>query len=237
MKQIGTSLLLLCVLTLFGLGCGQKTEDEESNPANVAFIDVKRSSWDKLKQIGLGFWNFRDLYNGFPQPGRHKEQDVAKLSGKLSWRVWLLPGLDNAPLYEEFDTSQDWDSERNRKLISKMPIVYNSVPPRKDGKTSFHVFVEKGALLTEYPGRFGYEGDRGKIILAIEAGPDKAVEWTKPGGLKFDPKNPKASLGNVPDEFHALMMDGSVRKLTKDITNEELLELITGGVQPSDDTE
>ena len=37
--------------------------------------------------------------------------------------------------------------------------------------------------------------------------------------------------------FMLLMMDGSVRKLTKDTTNEELLELITGGVQPSDDTE
>lgn len=276
MKRIRISLLLLLgVLGVVVLGCGQRSEskektgqgengvpkneeaarnpeekaarnpeeeaarnpEEDDNPAGVVLINVERSSWDKLKKIGLGFWNFRSAFSGFPQPGAHKETDVPEISGKLSWRVWLLPNLDNNPLYGRFDTSQNWDSEHNRKLISQMPIVYNSNPPRNDGKTSFHVFVGNGALLTDYRNRssFDYQGKMDKIILAIEAGPDKAVEWTKPGGLEFDPNNPKAALGDVPDEFHALMMDGSVRKLTKDISNEELLELITGGFPATED--
>jgi hypothetical protein len=34
--------------------------------------------------------------------------------------------------------------------------------------------------------------------------------------------------------FYAVMMDGSLKELSKDITNEELLELITGKKKPND---
>ena len=34
-------------------------------------------------------------------------------------------------------------------------------------------------------------------LLAVWAGPETAVEWTKPGGLPFNPKNPAAVLGTV----------------------------------------
>lgn len=232
-------------------GCGDGAKTSEAEPENpfgpsevsdvngmkIVKINVQRGTWDRLKEIGLAFHKFRDSYSGFPLPGAHKVNDVPEFGGKLSWRVWLLSHLDNSPLYHRFNTAEDWDSEHNRKLISEMPIVYNSVPPRNDGKSSFHVFVGNGAPFSENesPSRFDYRGRMDKTILVVEAGPDKAVEWTKPGGLKFDPKNPKAALGNVPDEFRAVMMDGSVKKFPKDISNEELLELITGGKTPGSD--
>ena len=60
----------------------------------------------------------------------------------------------------------------------------------------------------------------------MEAGPDKAVPWTKPEDLPFDPENPLAALGKVsPQGFIAAFFDGSVMQLKVD--NKTLKALIT----------
>lgn len=63
--------------------------------------------------------------------------------------------------------------------------------------------------------------------MAVEAGPEAAVEWTKPGGLPFDPANPLAALGNVADGFRAAMFDGSVQRLSGEIGAATLAAMIT----------
>jgi hypothetical protein len=132
--------------------------------------------------------------------------------------------------------AEDWDSKHNQAFIAKMPEEFNRLGTRNVGKTSYHIFVGNGAPFNNDRTTkiADFEDRLDKTILVIEAGPDKAVEWTKPGGLEFDPKNPKAALGDVPDVFYAVMMDGSLKELSKDITNEELLELITGKKKPND---
>src|SRR3712207_2423045 len=42
----------------------------------------------------------------------------------LSWRVHLLPFLNEEKLYKEFHLDEPWDSEHNKKLIPRMPRVY-----------------------------------------------------------------------------------------------------------------
>jgi hypothetical protein len=54
-------------------------------------------------------------------------------------------------------------------------------------------------------------------ILAVEAGSDKAVPWTRPEDLPFDPKKPLDAMGKIPaDGFIAAMCDGSVHRLKVD---------------------
>jgi hypothetical protein len=63
-------------------------------------------------------------------------------------------------------------------------------------------------------------------ILCVEAGPDKAVPWTKPEDLPFDPANPLAALGQIPgDGFLAQLADGEVFRFKVD--NTTLAALIT----------
>src|SRR5437660_306431 len=65
-----------------------------------------------------------------------------------------------------------------------------------------------------------------RTILAVEAGPDKAVPWTKPDDLPFDPTKPLTALGQVPAEgFLVAFFDGSVHRLKVD--NDTLKALIT----------
>ena len=44
----------------------------------------------------------------------------------LSWRVHILPYLEENPLYQQFHLDEPWDSEHNRKLIPMMPAFYRN---------------------------------------------------------------------------------------------------------------
>ena len=41
----------------------------------------------------------------------------------LSWRVLLLPYLEEKTLYEQFHLDEPWDSPNNKKLIERMPTA------------------------------------------------------------------------------------------------------------------
>jgi hypothetical protein len=176
-----------------------------------------------LRQIALAFHNYHDTHGAFPASGG---PGTAGAPGTgLSWRVHLLPFLEQSALYQEFKLDEPWDSEHNKALIPRMPEVYG-----KDSKglTSTHVFVGEGAPFVGDTGAKFFEITDGtsNTLLIVEAGPSTAVEWTKPGGLTLDPANPLAVLGEIGDMFAVAMMDGSARKLPKSIDPETFKNLV-----------
>lgn len=75
---------------------------------------------NNLKQIGLAMHNYHDTYGRFP-PQAIRSKDGKPL---LSWRVALLPFLEQNDLYRQFRLDEPWDSEHNRRLLQNMPAVY-----------------------------------------------------------------------------------------------------------------
>ena len=72
----------------------------------------------------------------------------------LSWRVAMLPFLEQEKLYKEFKLDEAWDSDHNKKLIAKMPDVFKdpSAPPSKEpGMTHYQVFVGGGSAFRLQP--------------------------------------------------------------------------------------
>lgn len=182
-----------------------------------------------LKQIGLAMHNYHDVHKTFP--GHGSSGDGAKKG--LSWRVHILPYVGQHKLYKEFKLDEAWDSKHNKKLIAKMPEVFKTqgVKEKEKGKTSIHVFIGKGTPFgrkTGGPRIADILDGTSNTILAVEAGPDKADVWTKPGGLPFDPKgDPIKALGKLEaGGFHGLLMDGSVRFISQHIGKTTLKRLI-----------
>jgi hypothetical protein len=56
-------------------------------------------------------------------------------SSLLSWRVAMLPYLEQDVLYRQFKLDEAWDSENNTKLIASMPKVYAPVGVSAEPRT------------------------------------------------------------------------------------------------------
>jgi uncharacterized protein (TIGR03067 family) len=172
---------------------------------------AKAQSENNLKQIGLAMHTFHDTYQQLPKNAIYSKD------GKplLSWRVAILPFIEENPLFMEFRQNEPWDSPHNKKLLAKMPKVYEPVlgKPKQPYSTYYQVFTGPGTV---------FEGEKklgirdildgtSNTILVVEAG--EAVPWTKPQDLPFDPKKkelPKVG-GLFPDGFHIALCDGSTR--------------------------
>jgi hypothetical protein len=185
-------------------------------------------SQNNIKQMTLAMINYADTFNGtIPSAA------ICDKNGKplLSWRVAILPYIEQDNLYKQFHLDEPWDSEHNKKLLEHMPAIYK-LPGDKTKyefpSTHYLAFVGKGAALEEKRGvRFPAEYTDGTSNTIWVAETEKAVPWTKPEDISYDPKQaPKLGyfFGN---RVNVGNMDGSVRTLPKNLKEEILHALIT----------
>lgn len=185
-------------------------------------------STKNLRQIALALHNYHDVQKAFP-PRASRGRDGKPLS---SWRVHLLPYLEATALYNEFHLDEPWDSEHNRKLISRIPAIYRNPVWTLDasGKTAYVVPVGEGSLFdADEPKSFKDVHDgTSKTIFCIEAAPESAVIWTKPDDWQYAPDQPLKGLITEGQEwFLAAFFDGSVRTIPTTIKPESLRALLT----------
>jgi hypothetical protein len=191
---------------------------------------ARATTQNNLKQIGLAMHNYHDTYNGFP-PASLVDKKGRPM---LSWRVMILPYIEQQALYMQFHLDEPWDSDHNKKLLEKyaMPTVYALPGVTKPGEktTHFQVFVGNGALFDRIQGfkiQSISDGTSNTVMVATAA---KAVPWTKPDDIPFDPKtDPRTQLLFQNDATSLGFADGSVRTVRKTIAADTLKALITKG--------
>ncbi len=187
-------------------------------------------SMNKLKQLGLAIHMYTDSYGQLPFPGIGKNGAPLGQGNKnanLSWRVAILPFIDEQNLYQQFKLDEPWDSEHNKKLIEKMPKLFapvNGVKADK-GHTFYQTFSGGGAFEAGTTFLTITDG-LSNTLMIVEAG--QAVPWTKPEDLVYDPKKPLKKLGGLFDgNFNAALCDGSVHYFRKNTPEKILRALIT----------
>jgi hypothetical protein len=200
--------------------------------------ELAKSS-NNLKQLGIAIHNYAATYNDelMISGTNAKGQPIKSLDEKplLSWRVALLPYIEEAPLYQQFKQDEPWDSEHNKKLIAKMPKIF--APPKgvtaPEGKTYLQMVIGPKAMRPGFKIGTIPDGTSNTIAIVEAAEP---VIWTKPDDVfipgKEMPKDLKKKFGgHFKNGFNVAVFDGSVRWIDPKKVSDRTLWL---AIQPDD---
>ncbi|MBX9578964.1 MAG: DUF1559 domain-containing protein, partial [Gemmataceae bacterium] len=169
---------------------------------------------NNLKQILIAIHAYHDANNRFPA-------DIVGKDGKplLSWRVAILPYIEQDAVYRAFKLDEPWDSENNKQLIRQMPQQYR-LPgqPRDDTKTYYQGLAGPGTLFEarkKITLASVTDGTSNTLAVVVAGDP---VEWAKPADIPFDPKAVKVPASPYANVLLAAIADGSVRTMGTKIT-------------------
>lgn len=182
-------------------------------------------SMNNMKQIALAFHNFESAYQTLP-PQYLASKDGKKL---LSWRVMILPFIEQSELYNQFHLDEPWDSPHNRTLIDKMPQFYVTPGPEV-GKTVYQTLLTPNSIFGRQgkPARFQDITDgTSNTIWLTEVDVADAVVWTKPDDYAVDNEESVKKLYKQRDAVPFGYIDGSVRTIPKALTFDTLKKLLS----------
>ncbi len=178
-----------------------------------------------LRQIALAMNTYALNYQqGFP-PTAIRSRDGKPL---LSWRVAILPFMEEEVLYAEFHLDEPWDSPHNLPLLPRMPKVYaDPDEPLPAGLTRFQVYVGPGAAFesTRQVRPEEFTDTTHRTILVVQGA--EPVPWTKPIDLPFGPEVVLVRPHDRRGYYHVVGADAILHRLPADTPEETLRALIT----------
>jgi hypothetical protein len=146
---------------------------------------ARRSSCDcNLKVIGLALQNYADRYGSFP-PAYVTD---ARGNRMHSWRVLILPYLEQKPLYEHYDLNEPWNGPHNSLLVKYMPAIYRcpSDDLARPGETSYAGIDGPGTLWSGSKGSgFGDIKDGSSTTLSVVEAAGSGINWMEPRDVPF----------------------------------------------------
>jgi prepilin-type processing-associated H-X9-DG protein len=183
----------------------------------------RMESSNNLKQIMLAMHNYEAAYRKLPAQAILDADDKPL----LSWRVAILPFLDQQQLYNEFHLDEPWDSPHNIKLLDRMPSFFqNPSNPPAPGMTTYLVPMGEGVGLGSSGISFRNMTDgTSNTIAVVDVNPELGVPWTKPDDFDIN----QVDLLNLLrfEGSNVGFFDGSVRFLSSSIDLELLEAMMT----------
>ena len=190
---------------------------------------------NNLKQISLALLNYEAAYGCFP-PAYIADERGRPMH---SWRVLILPYMEQQPLYDKYDLNEAWDGPNNRKLAKDIPSVYGC--PSDANRSNVSTFTNYVAVVgpqTAWPGAKPVKiaditDGTSRTILVVEVA-NSGIHWMEPRDLDFTQMihavNPKAGRGISSEHAggaNVALVDGSVHFLSEDLPSESLRALLT----------
>lgn len=174
--------------------------------------------------------NYRETH------GRYPPAFLADADGRPmhSWRVLILPFIEQGELHKQYDFAESWDGPNNSKLAARMPRLYTFSGKERPGNTITNYLAVVGPE-TVWPGsatvsQADVTDGLGRTILLVEnLGAD--IHWMEPRDLTFADidltvQSPRGVSSQYLDPAVA-MLDGSLHRLGKDLPPDTLRALFT----------
>lgn len=188
-------------------------------------IAAKRTqSANNLKQLSLGMHNYHDVNKGFPPA-----VIIGPNGDRHSWRIAILPYIEQGQLYDQYRFDEPWDSANNTKVMKQMPAVFRHPnDPAGATNTRYLALTGPGTVFAKENEQATFRDitDGSSNTIMFLSG-ESNVPWTKPQDIEYDPEK-NISMESLPfkDGFQASLFDGSVQFYPKDLDPKTLHLLI-----------
>lgn len=184
---------------------------------------LRMQATNSLKQIALALHNYHDTYKHFP-PAIIEENGVQR-----SWRVELLPFMEQSALYNRYRKDEPWNSPNNLKVGQIVvpvysPVVGNFAAPADPTLTpirgiggSHGVLGKKGVKISQIT------DGTSNTIFAVNV--KEMVPWTQPD--EYGP-TPEELINAAGDHyFLAAFADGAVKVISTGVDPKVLAALMS----------
>jgi prepilin-type processing-associated H-X9-DG protein len=225
-------IIVLAVALVVALGCGGILLALLLPAVQSAHEAARRATCiNKLKQIGLAMHNYHDMHGRLPPAV--STDNLGK--PMMSWRVAILPVLEETALYNQYDPKQPWDSPQNLAL-GKTPLQEFRCPSdpgaaANSTETNYVMIVGKdtvGGTPNEKVTFSDITDGTSKTIMVVEVS-GLGINWEEPRDLTVDEFMKMVAEGRAshhPGGFNALMVDGSVHFIKNTIDPATLRALL-----------
>ena len=117
-----------------------------------------------------------------------------------SWRVLLLPYLEERRLYDRYRFSEPWDGPHNRRLAAEFPTlrIYRCPSESPDGTSCSYFAIVGDRTMWPPDGATWNPEDApdglSKTLQLVEVS-DSGVHWMEPRDLRFDAMTFRVNAG------------------------------------------
>ena len=189
---------------------------------------------NNMKQIGLALHNYNSAYGCFP-PAYIADENGRPMH---SWRVLILPFLEQQAIYDRYDFNEPWDGPNNRQLADTVVNVYRCPSDNNnvdETETDYLMVVGPNAFSDGPTARKVADITDGtsNTIMLVEMS-NSGVNWMEPvdwdtttASFTIDDGSPGELRSEHPGLVNVGFADGSVRSLSNDESPENLKAMTT----------
>ena len=186
-------------------------------------------SGNNLRMVSMAMHNYATVYHDQLPAAYTVDEDGKPLH---SWRVAILPYIEEEDLYKQIRLDEPWDSEWNKQFHDKCPKCFqNPNVELAPDETTYAVVVGEN---TAFP------GSKGMNLMAIEDGISNTgmlterspVCWMDPNSdipfeeaIKGVNNSPNGIRSYFVGRFTVVTCDGAVHKISDDVSGDFLRKL------------
>jgi hypothetical protein len=189
---------------------------------------------NNIRNLALALHNYASSYGCLPPAF------IADSEGRPmhSWRVLILPFLDQNELYGSYRFDEPWNGPNNSKLHDVIVDVFRCPEDHGRSKSNQTSYVAVVGPETIWPGDHGVRVDEvpdglGSTLLVVEIA-DSGIHWSEPRDLNaadlplvINPKSGKGISSHHPGLACVAFADGRTRTLSENTHSATISALLT----------